>query len=603
MDGIGGCSSAAGLLFCHPRLFDWRPPPTHLVTLVTLGLLHHPAQAALYERLQDLALQAFYKTTMQGRNLAILEGIRERRAAEAAEARAREEAQLRRAEGLRAWMAAVCQRHREERELSAAAAAAAGPDTCAAGGGGLAATCSSAGSGSDAGSDGATAAAVAALQQHFAAARQALATPQAPAAAASAAAQHRSPGRRAGRAGPGAACQASSKPAGISLSIVGKSAAAGPDDSARTSAAGGLPAVEAPGSSRRRPLSAGCQPSRARTATVEEVIEQRQAAAAAAGERGAWPPTRPPTASGSAALAAWEALTARSHQPSSVAEAAAVLSPGRCPAAASLAAAPWQEAVWESYGRPAGARPPSGSSRFLERVATFTAAQQGLQATATAAVAAERAQAELAELRLSSSGSSLADSATSHGSSGSTSCGARGVPLPLLGSLVSAGPDGGSAAPYLPPALLSALHTVRMSPGLLSGLRPAPPAAGAVQQWQQRRKAGSGSGSAAVASPNGGCSAGTRGARSSRVLLDAPLTAASGLSPAKRAGGAGSPQAKALSGAQRSPASGSPCAPVAGPGSSGSPAGARRQYKAAVEQQAVQSVAALISDLIQERRL
>ena len=643
----------------------------------------HPTtlQAALYERLQDLALQAFYRTTMQargrpvchmgrlcealgqqalgrlcdytpahiayllrfhprshsthhpieqGRNLAILEGIKERRAAEAAEARAREEAQLRRAEGLRAWMAAVCQRHREEREqaaaaaVAAAAAAAAGADS-----GSLEPGCSSAGRGSDAGSDGATAAAVAVLQQHFAAARQALATPQAPAAAVASAGQQHSPGWRAGRAEAGVrqpsrhAGRKQEPAGGCGLSIVGKApaAAASSVDSARTSAAGGLPAGEASAGSRRRPRSAGCPPSRPRTVTVEEVIEQRQAAAAAAAasagsqqqQAGAWPATRPPTAPGSAALAAWEALTARSGRQSSGAEAAGLGSPGRSQAQAQAppACAPWQEAAWESYGRPPGACPPSGRSRFLERVATFTAAQQGAQEQAAAA--AERARGELPELldlRLSSSGSSLADSAASRGASGSggaDGCGARGVPTPLLDSLASAGLDGTSAAAttYIPPALLSALHTVRMTPGLLGGLRPAPPADGAVQKQAQRRKGSRPDAAPGSPPPKGGCSPG-REARASRVLLDAPLTAAGGRSPSKQPCGAGgSPAAKALAGGACSPAARSPVAPaLGGPASGGgSPACARRQYKQAVEQQAVQSVAALISDLILERRL
>lgn len=428
---------------------------------------------------------------MQGRNLQRLNDIRERRQAEDAEARAREEALQRRAEGLRAWMAAVCQRHREERELKAAAAAAglAGGDGNPAADGDAEPDSGNqqpASNWSDADSDGAGATAV--LQAHFAAAWQALATPPALAAAAGsgggAASQQQGPGWRWGRGetGRGKPVRGAGGKQGLvdstpdsCLSVVGKQAA-GCIDSARTSAAGG-PLTSSTSGSKRRPLSAGPLTSRPTPVTVEAVIEQRQAAAADAAaaaaaslpaaeqQHVAWEPSRP--SSGSAALAAWGTL---SRQHSTAAEAATAAALGRGQAQAQPPA-PWQHAAWDMYGCPPGARPPSSCGHFLQRVATFTAAQQGAQAGAAAA--ADQARDELAELSLCRSSGSLVDSP------GGYSSGGRGV----LGQQL---PEG-LASTYIPPAMLSALHTVRMSPRLMSGLR-SPAAGTAVQQQEQQQQ-------------------------------------------------------------------------------------------------------------------
>lgn len=66
------------------------------------------------------------RTVRSTRHCALAPSCRERRLQEEEEAAARQEALQRRAESLRAWMAAVCQRHREERQLRASAAAAEG---------------------------------------------------------------------------------------------------------------------------------------------------------------------------------------------------------------------------------------------------------------------------------------------------------------------------------------------------------------------------------------------------------------------------------------------------------------------------------------------
>lgn len=288
-------------------------------------------------------------------------------------------------ESLKAWMAGVCQKHRQERELQAAAAAAAEPAE-----GGWAQAPDNSGSGlqagsgsgwSDTGAEG-SADAAAVLQEHFAAARQALPTRHGVPAA---------PGRRqlqlepawhySGAKGQLAAAAAHKERApdlgsgpDLSLSVTGKPAVTpGCTDSARTSGAGGAPVAEGAGGSRRRPgaappaarpWSAGPLASRrAASLTVEEVTQQRQAAgmagdlASPADKRpGGLPVVRP----GSAALAAWQAANLQRF--------------GAAPPPP--AAQPWQQQAWDAFGRPPGARRPSASSAFLDRVATFTMRQQ-----------------------------------------------------------------------------------------------------------------------------------------------------------------------------------------------------------------------------------
>ncbi|KAL4856100.1 Tubulin polyglutamylase ttll6 [Chlorella vulgaris] len=91
--------------------------------------------AALYEQLLAGARQVFHRSTMEGRNQQKLNELRERRQQEEAEAAARQEAQQRRAEALKQWIAGVCQRHRQEKarqqELGQQHAAVAPPTSAA----------------------------------------------------------------------------------------------------------------------------------------------------------------------------------------------------------------------------------------------------------------------------------------------------------------------------------------------------------------------------------------------------------------------------------------------------------------------------------------
>ena len=322
-------------------------------------------QAAQYEELLAGALQVFYKSTMQGRNQQRLNEIRcaaqegatlsggvalsgsalmrqsstaeilaswpiwltelhdavskkvprpgsprrERRKQECAHEAARQEAQQRRAENLRQWMAALCQRHRDEREARAAAAAeaaAAGLDGNQVGSDGSS-LAGAGSSGSSASSDGGGADAVAVLQQYLVCARQALPTPLCSSLAGASARpqqaqQHKGPAwhsvasrqavpaQRGGK--PGQAAGLEPNCCGLSVTGVSAAAVAGCSDSARTSLAGPAQPTSSSGTgdkggAQRRPLSAGPRSIRPEPVTVEAVIEQRQAAAAAgaAGDR------------------------------------------------------------------------------------------------------------------------------------------------------------------------------------------------------------------------------------------------------------------------------------------------------------------------------
>lgn len=545
-------------------------------------------------------------------------------------------------------MAALCQRHREEREARAAAATAA--ETASAGPDGGQAGCDgssladgwraggSCGSG-NASSDGGSADAVAVLQQYFMSARQALPTPLCASlgggsARPQQAQQARVPAWHSGGSGPAGPAQRGSKPGeaagrqpnccGLSITGVSAAAAAGCNDSARTSLAGTAQTgstttgSSSKGPPSRRPLSAGPKSSRPEPVTVEAVIEQRHAAAATAGAAGleggapAISPLRQASLSGSAALAAWQAA---SRQHSAASE---PFSPGRT---AQPAAQPWQQAAWDAYGRPPGACPPPSSSRFLDRVATFVGAQQEAQLAATAQLAEPELGATRSLCGAGSGGGLPGDSAggslrtSGSGGGGSSSGGggsSSGGVTPELSSAAAA-----LDATYIPPAMLNALHTVRMTPRLLSGLCPPPPA-GAVQQRRASRpgrQAAPADEAAATAAPARGRGSGRVG-QAAFVLPPTPGArqppAARQHQPAARhvpearcspgeaqAGGnsRGSPRAAVACGGSPSCGGEADKAAVCGTG------GGRLAYREAIQQQAVKSVADLIADMIKEQKL
>lgn len=603
---------------------------------------------------------------------------RERRLQEEAEAAAKQEALQRRAEGLRAWMAAVCQRHREERQLRAAAAAAEGAlagtsaDPGAADGmdadGGSGGSMDGGGSdGNGAGSRGGAAAAAdaeaaALLQSHFTVARLYLPSYGRQQHQPQRAAHHSDSsgsggGRRPSRslAVPSSKLEAQRGVAGPWLSVSGKpvGAPAGHSqhaiDSARESSTSGHPdaaAAQPP----RRPRSAVAGLSQTQSATLEDVVEQRLAAVAAAGgEAAAAQPTELLRRPGSAALVAWaEVLTKQQGQQQGSGD--AVLHPQQVH--------PWQQQRWEAYGRPAAAARggATGSSTFLERVADFTQRQQAGAEPEPAALHLHSAS-DASGASFEHSGSDQDTTACSADGSVLSAGGGRGgrgaaTPTPGacgMGGLPAPPPLG---ATYIPPTLLSALHGVRMSPRLLSGLRGRAGAAAAAgasapplphaqaqqrqQQQQQGRAPWPGAGSrkrdfhaSGDASKANACSGGA-----GHAALDLPWALAS----LQQAGGASPPPCGQLPACKGSPSGalaglaaqhstvcppaarrGTRAAPTGRPGQQGSgmasplaapaKAGAAglwsgsQQYRASIEEQAVQSVASLISDMINARGL
>ncbi len=512
-------------------------------------------------------------------------------------------------------MAALCQKHREEREARAAAAAAEAaatdPDGSQAGSDGPS-LAGSGSSGSGASMDGTAPDAVAVLQQYLVSARQALPTPLCASIAGAAnrpqqaqqAQQQKVPAWHSGASGQVAPAQRGGKlseaagrqPNCCSLSVTGVAAgvAAGCTDSARTSLAG--TAQPASGSSNssskgqpvRRPLSAGPRSSRMEPVTIEAVIERRQAAAAAAGSVGSPPasPHRQASLSASAALAAWQAA---SRQQSAASEASAAA--GQQGRAAPLAAQPWQQAAWDAFGRPPGACP-SSSTRFLDRVATFVGAQREAQLAA----AAQLAQQETGTVDSLCGGGSgqLGDSACgslrSSGSGGAVS-GSASVAQELSSAAAAL------ESTYIPPAMLSALHTVRLTPRLLSGLCPPAPPTGAVQQRKLgkpgRPALGGADATAAVARAAGGI-----GGKVGQAAFMLPPTPGAQHSPVA---GQHPPAARHVPETRCSP-----CQAQLG-GNRGTPRAAARAgqlgYRDVIQQQAVKSVADLIADMIKEQKL
>ena len=569
---------------------------------------------------------------------------RERRQQECAQEVARQEAQQRRAENLRQWMAALCQRHREEREARAAAAAeaaAAGLDGNQVGcdGSSLAGAGSS---GSSASSDGGGADAVAVLQQYLVSAQQALPTPLCASLAGaparpqlaqqhkawhSAASRQAAPGQRGGKPGQTAGLE----PACCGLSVTGVSAAAvaGCSDSARTSLAGTAQPTSSgggggKGAPLRRPLSAVAWGSRPEPVTVEAVIEQRQAAAAAgvADQGGLLPPASPrhqASMSGSAALAAWQAA---SRQQSTASETpAASGQPGR---AAPAVAQPWQQAAWDAFGRPPGACPPP-SSRFLDRVVTFV----GVQQEAQLAVVAQLAQGDPDAASLSlcggdggfcssgplgdSAAGSLRSSGSGSGCPSGSGSGSGGI-TPELSSAAAA-----LEHTHIPPAMLSALHTVRMTPRLPNGLsQPAPPAGAVLHRraGQPGRQAARAQDAAAALAPLQD-SSGSRVGQAAFALPSPPPGAHQPPAMLRRPPAARQPPEARYSPAKIQP-SGGKCSPrAAAAACSGSPgrsvgpskipasggSGAQLAYRQAIQHQAVKSVADLIAGMIREQTL
>lgn len=755
---------------------------------------------------------------------------REKRQQEEAEALARQEALQRRAEGLRAWMAAVCQKHREERQMRAAAAAAEAAAAAAAAGtaaadpdlvqlasdAGGAVVMQDAGVGtgsSDGGSSGcdsvadsraassqagpgaadwaAASEAAKILQTHFQVARLGLPSSHGQPAGVGGGQLLRAV-RQCGKAprGTGGAGSTSKGPA---LPLCSKGTQQGPasnllvvsglpvgatgqqcTDSARTSSTGRGASICGSGAGgspqpRRQLYDPAARSSRGDSVTLEDVIEKRLAAAVEAEAADAADalvapsledrPLLPPRP-GSAALAAWAAAVSR--QQSCAADFAVHGVPGAAaqqsgsagaaqhqqpqppppqqppqqpaqrqlvrvhvqPLSWQLTPQPWQQQAWDSCGRlqrgggaPAPTQQPStaqlpigsssSSSRFLDRVATFTQQQHQHQQQ----LSVEEA---LTDLGLQGSSSSSSEQVAGEGSSSHGSLGGSGsdqdfaarsadgsVLLPARGSGKSRAGHEAPAAPgssssasaldstystYIPPTLLSALHTVRMSPRLLSGLRhglqgaappapPAPPAAatgqaalqqlgrtpwrggGASRRQSQAAQPGSSSKQANVAPGSGAAAASPSGSQNGglgQATLNVPwmmpgpeLPGAAAGSPAGahlasgksspaatcvgaagkaggaagKAGGAAVPRppgpalprgsmsspkapkpaAAAAAGTAALAAGGSPRASGAG-GVGGAPRGSQH-YRASIEQQAVQSVAALINDMINTRGL
>lgn len=145
--------------------------------------------------------------------------------------------------------------------------------------------------------------------------------------------------------------------------------------------------------------------------------------------------------------------------------------------------------------------------------------------------------------------------------------------------------------------MLSALHTVRMSPGLLSGLRSpllaAPPPAAAAKSQLLRGAACCGP---ALLLPVGGSS---RLGRASIALPEpsSPAAASVGRGGARSSPGNAKGSAGVLGG-KGSPAAGAAGVAWGSPGESG-----KRRMADAVQREAVRSVAQLVSALIHERQL
>jgi hypothetical protein len=200
--------------------------------------------------------------------------------------------------------------------------------------------------------------------------------------------------------------------------------------------------------------------------TIEEVLEQRLSAAAASADpqqsfASAGRGVRP----SSAALAAWAAASGASMASSSN---CCTAGPPTTSNKQQLRSEAWQEEAWDAYGRPAGPSPASkaSGSSFLQRVANFTAGQHSAQAAM---------QATLAEPSLCCSSSSSSSSSSGGNTSSNINSSSRGSDS-----------TAGLEATHIPPAMLSALHTVRMSPRLLSGLPGK--AVGESQHQRQRQR-------------------------------------------------------------------------------------------------------------------
>ena len=547
-------------------------------------------------------------------------------------------------------MTVACQKQREEREQQAAAVAPAGDvpgvdsaqehrsaggqayDSTAEFGGALSDRSSGSSGGLGLGSScsaGASTAAASILQEHFAhfaAAHYALppshglpGQPQAPA-------WQRSDAQYRAAAAAATAAVADTKPAvGPStrscLAVAGGPLVPTPrSDSARTSTASGGGAPRASclgcnGPAAQHPASAGLLSSRGSTGsdavTVEHVIEQRQAAAAGAAADAS--PARPgcipqPRRRSSAALAAWASVSVCS-------------SPGGPEALSSQSSTSWQQHALlgaYSHGQPTPAAQPTPSSTFLYKVAALIEQQPSISSEG-------------------GSGCGGADCADSAGSSvrGSSS-------LPLLPAASTharvATPDrlaqqAPAAGAYIPPALLSALRTVRMSPCLPSSMHGSPPHGKHRQRRRQLAPAVAGSGEPSV----GGGSSRSTGSSTTRSggerrasfgqagiglpwMPDAVATASTGvpmppahaiLPAAARRGRPGAASAgKPSPTSRQSPPSDAVRGPPTATGGRGAAAGSRgrirgskQQYLETIEQQAVQSVAELVSNIIHSRGL
>ncbi len=437
-----------------------------------------------------LRMNCFVRST---RHCALAPSCRERRLQEEAEAAARQEALQRRAESLRAWMAAVCQRNREERQLRASAAAAegavAGSDTGLVATHGLDADSGSGGS-MDGGSSGTSRGAGrldcdAVLQGYLMLPGLKMSPShgwQQQEGAQRAAAGNDSSISSARRRRPSRGTPAGTEQdvkhgrAGPSLSVSGMPVAVAARhgqlavDSPPVSSTGSHPVLASP-QAEGKPLSAGAL-SQAQVSTTEHIKLRSLAADAGAGggvsavqeiEADETGPGELLSRPRSAAPTAWaEAVTAQQGQQDSSGSVA-------------LQPHPQQQQDCDIYGQPVSAAHGgiATSSKFLDREADITGQQQA------------GAECELSARHLFGT-SDASGPTTEHSGSDRDSrvCSPEGSVL----AACSKGPRGVSAlapaacgmgdppapprldATYIPPALLSALHSVhagrRLQPGL-----------------------------------------------------------------------------------------------------------------------------------------